>query len=94
MIGDYHNLFGIVDEAHVAVGPGKQVKILATQPGDRAQDVLKLFAYDPAQMVRSIEVQAKEAVREKRITKAQAAVSVNEYRAALEAYTYLDFEGE
>ena len=94
VLGDYHNLFGIVDEAHVAVGPGKQVKILATQPGDRAQDVLKLFSYDPTKMVHAIDVQSKAAVREKKITKVQAAAIVSEYREALEAYTYLDFSGE
>jgi arginine decarboxylase len=94
VLGDYHNLFGIVDEAHIAVGPGKQVKILETQAGDRARDVLRLFSYDPDAMIASVEGKAKAAVREKRITKAQATEIVDEYREALDAYTYLDFAGE
>lgn len=91
VLGDYHNLFGIVDEAHIAVGPGKKVRILDTQSGDRARDVLRLFAYDPEAMAKSVESQARLAVREKRLDKAQAAEIVAEYREALDAYTYLDF---
>jgi arginine decarboxylase len=91
VLGDYHNLFGIVDEAHVAVGPGKAVRILETQHGDRARDVLRLFAYDPDGMAKSVESQARLAVREKRLSKPQADAIVEEYREALDAYTYLDF---
>jgi arginine decarboxylase len=91
VLGDYHNLFGRVDEAHVVVGAGKQVRIVKVVPGDRAQDVLGLFGYDPDSMVDAVEAQARAAVREKRLTKAQSAEIVEEYRDALEAYTYLDF---
>jgi arginine decarboxylase-like protein len=80
-----------VDEAHVVVGAGKQVRIVKVVPGDRAQDVLGLFGYDPDSMVDAVEAQARAAVREKRLTKAQSAEIVEEYRDALEAYTYLDF---
>lgn len=93
VLGDYHNLFGIVDEAHVVVGPGKKVRVVEVQHGDKARDVLRLFAYDVDAMAKSVEQQAKAAVREKRITKAQAAAAVSEYQTALDAYTYLDFKG-
>jgi arginine decarboxylase len=91
VLGDYHNLFGIVDEAHVAVGPGKQVKILEVIPGDQAQQVLRLFGYEPEAMIKAVEAQAKAAVREKRLTRGQASSIVEDYRDDLEAYTYLDF---
>ena len=95
VLGDYHNLFGIVDEAHIVVGAGKKgSKVLAIQPGDRAKDVLRLFSYDADDMVAAIDSQAKAAVREKKLTKAQAAEVVEEYREALDAYTYLDFSEE
>jgi arginine decarboxylase len=94
VLGDYHNLFGIVDEAHVEVGPGKRVRVTELQAGDAARDVLRLFSYDPDQMLRSVQSQAKAAVREKRLTKAQATAIADEYREALDAYTYLDFAGE
>jgi arginine decarboxylase len=92
VLGDYHNLFGIVDEAHVVVGPGKKVRVTEMQAGDRARDVLRLFSYDPDAMIEAIESQARLAVREKRLTKPEAAEIVEEYRDALDAYTYLDFE--
>jgi arginine decarboxylase len=91
VLGDYHNLFGRVDEAHVVVGARKQVRVLRTVPGDETQDVLRIFGYDPDTMVDAVEAQAKARVREKRMTKAEAAEVVEEYRDALEAYTYLDF---
>ena len=91
VLGDYHNLFGRVDEAHVVVGAGKQVRVVKMVPGDQTQDVLALFGYDPDGMVDAVESQARAAVREKRLTKAEAAEIVEEYRDALEAYTYLDF---
>jgi arginine decarboxylase len=91
VLGDYHNLFGRVDEVHVAVGAQKQVRILRVAPGDEAQDVVRIFGYDPDSMVDSVEAQAKTRIREKRLTKAEAAEIVEEYRDALEAYTYLDF---
>jgi arginine decarboxylase len=94
VLGDYHNLFGIVDEAHVVVGPGKKVRVTELQPGDAAGDVLRLFSYDPDTMLRSVQSQAKTAVREKRLSKAQATAIADEYREALEAYTYLDFAQE
>jgi arginine decarboxylase-like protein len=45
-------------------------------------------------MIASVESQAKTEVREKRLSKAQAAEIVEEYREALDAYTYLDFADE
>ncbi len=91
VLGDYHNLFGIVDEAHVVVGPGKQTRVLAVQPGDKAGDVLRLFSYEPADMIAAMQSQARGAVKAGRLTKQRAAQVVEEYREALDAYTYLDF---
>ena len=70
---------------------GKAVRILATQPGDRARDVIRLFSYEPDDMAKAVEAQTRTAVRAKKLTKAQAQAIVAEYKEALDAYTYLDF---
>jgi arginine decarboxylase len=90
VMGDYHNLFGRVDEAHVVVdkaGGGRIVKVL---PGDNADDVLKVFGHDPERMVDAITDQTRSAIRERRLTRAAANEILAEYREALEGYTYLD----
>ena len=35
VLGDYHNLFGIVDEAHIVVGSGKRGSKVAHDPAGR-----------------------------------------------------------
>ena len=90
VLGDFHNLFGRVDEAIVNLGKGG-ARIARVIPGDDADDVLRLFRQDPEQMVSSIQDQARSEIRDRRLTRAAANESLAEYREALEGYTYLDF---
>jgi arginine decarboxylase len=90
VLGDYHNLFGRVDEAVVNLGKGGP-RVTRVIPGDDADDVLRLFLQDPEAMVKSIQEQARTQVRDRRITRAAANEILAEYREALEGYTYLDF---
>jgi arginine decarboxylase len=90
VMGDYHNLFGRVDEAHVVSKAGS-VRITHTMFGDNADDVLRIFRHDPERMFESIHEQTRAAVREKRLTRAAANEILAEYRESLEGYTYLNF---
>ncbi|MHC5009961.1 MAG: biosynthetic arginine decarboxylase [Planctomycetota bacterium] len=90
VLGDYHNLFGRVDEALVNLGKSG-ARISRVVPGDDADDVLRLFRHDPEKMVQDIQALARTEVRERRITRAEANEVLAEYREALEGYTYLDF---
>ncbi len=90
VLGDFHNLFGRVDEAIVNLGKGG-ARIARVIPGDDADDVLRLFRQDPEHMVGSIQEQAKAEIRDRRLTRAEANEILAEYREALEGYTYLDF---
>jgi arginine decarboxylase len=91
VMGDYHNLFGRVDEAEVDLAKGGAARITRVAPGDNADDVLRTFRHDPEQMFESIHEQAREALRERRLTRAALNEILAEYREALEGYTYLDF---
>lgn len=92
VMGDYHNLFGRVDEVHVTVkGKGKgSAHIAALVKGDNADDVLKIFGHDAEQMVDAIERMVRKGMKEKRLTRSGANDILAEYREAIEGYTYLD----
>ncbi|MFV1958383.1 MAG: biosynthetic arginine decarboxylase, partial [Planctomycetota bacterium] len=91
VLGDYHNLFGRVDEAIVNLGKGG-ARIARVIPGDDSDDVLRLFRHDPESMVKSIQDQTRTELRERRMTRAAANEILAEYREALEGYTYLVFQ--
>jgi arginine decarboxylase len=91
VMGDYHNLFGRVDEAIVEIGKSGAARIEKILPGDNADDVLKVFRHDPEKMFESIHEQCRVAVRDRRMTRASANEILAEYRESLEGYTYLDF---
>jgi arginine decarboxylase len=90
VMGDYHNLFGRVDEAHVVAAKGGGVRITRVVPGDNADDVLKIFGHDAEKMVDVIEDLTKAAMRDKKLTRSGANEILAEYREAIEGYTYLD----
>ena len=90
VLGDYHNLFGRVDEANVKLGKGG-ARVTKVVPGDDADDVLRRFQHDPEGMVNSIQEQARQGIKDRRLTRAEANEILAEYREALEGYTYLDF---
>ena len=91
VLGDYHNLFGRVDEVEVRLLPGGGARVVADRPGDEAHEVLRLFGYDPAEMVTRIREQAQARKRRRAISAAQAKEIVAEYERALAGYTYLRF---
>ena len=90
VLGDFHNLFGRVDEALVKLGKGG-ARVTRVIPGDDADDVLRLYRQDPEAMVASIQDQTRAEIRDRRMTRAEANEILAEYREALEGYTYLDF---
>jgi arginine decarboxylase len=90
VLGDYHNLFGRVDEADIVVGKSG-ARVTRVLPGDDSDDVLRLFGHDPESMVKSIQEQVRTETRDHRLTRGAANEILAEYREALEGYTYLDF---
>ena len=90
VMGDYHNLFGRVDEAHVVAAKAGGARITRIVPGDNAEDVLKIFGHDAEKMVDAIEDLTKAAMKEKRLTRSGANDILAEYREAIVGYTYLD----
>ncbi|MDJ0974611.1 MAG: biosynthetic arginine decarboxylase [Planctomycetota bacterium] len=92
VLGDYHNLFGRVDEAHVVLTKSGQPRVIHASRGDEAQDVLRLFGHDPDAMVEALREHVDDEVKARRMSRANARRALAEYKAALADYTYLDFD--
>ena len=91
VLGDYHNLFGRADEAHVRVAANGAVRVSRTLKGDEPTDVLRLFDFDPEAMARTVEAEAQAAVKAGRLKSTAAKAVVRDYRASLRGSTYLSF---
>jgi arginine decarboxylase len=91
VLGDYHNLFGRVDEAHVRMDKHGAARIVKALPGDEAHEVLELFGYRPEAMIESVRAQADARVESGDLTQDAADRVVAEYAESLDGYTYLSF---
>lgn len=91
VLGDYHNLFGRVDEAHVVLTKSGKPRIVQVAEGDEARDVLSLFGHDPEAMHAAVQSRVDDAVKARSLTRANGRKILAEYDAALADYTYLEF---
>ena len=91
VLGDYHNLFGRVDEATVTMTRAGNPRVVDTRRGDEPHDVLRLFDHDPDAMVERFRDRIQEAVKARHLPKTKAAAVLRDYRASLSGSTYLDF---
>ncbi len=91
VLGDYHNLFGRVDEAHVHVDKNGKARIAKAVRGDEAHEVLELFGYAPETMLDRVREQVAERVAAGRLGKRAGERVLKEYESSLDGYTYLNF---
>jgi arginine decarboxylase len=92
VLGDYHNLFGRVDEAHVTVTRQGEPRIVGTVPGDEAHEVLERFGHEPEAMIARVQERIDERVAAGRLGKKVSLKVARDYAASLQGYTYLDFK--
>ncbi len=90
-IGDYHNLFGTANEAHIIVDDKGEWHIKQIVNGDRNCDVLGVVKYNINSLFDSFEYEVSQAQRENRISKSDAEDILNNYKDVMNRYTYLDF---
>ncbi len=91
VLGDYHNLFGRVDEAHVRIDKNGAARIVKALRGDEAHEVLELFGHLPEKMVECVRRQIEARVALGALSRKAGEQVLEEYRASLDGYTYLDF---
>jgi arginine decarboxylase len=93
IMGDLHNLFGRVNEAHVFLDEDEESGwyIEETLEGSTIGEVLKLVQWDQAELMRQMKTQVDAAIKGDRLKPNEAMRLLASYEKALKGYTYLQF---
>ena len=93
IMGDLHNLFGRVNEAHVFLDEDEESGwyIEETLEGSTIGDVLKMVQWDQAELMRQMKIQVDAAIKSDRLKPNEAMRLLSNYEKALKGYTYLHF---
>jgi len=96
IMGDIHNLFGRVNEAHVFLDEDEEsgYYIEETIDGTTMGKVLGLVQYDANELTRRMKKQFDRAIKADRLRPNEGMRLLNEYQRGLKEYTYLDLEQE
>ena len=95
IMGDFHNLFGRVNEAHVYLDEDEECGwyIEETIEGSTIAGVLSMTQWDEAELNRKMKAQVDAAIRGDRLKPAEAIRMLNNYERSLKGYTYLQING-
>ncbi|HON14680.1 MAG TPA: biosynthetic arginine decarboxylase [Treponema sp.] len=90
-LGDMHNLFGRMDEAHIVLDSDEEEGwyIDETIEGDTIREVLEENEYAIAELIRSIKTQVEQAIKKDVVKPNEGMKILSEYEAGLKRYTYL-----
>jgi arginine decarboxylase len=94
IMGDLHNLFGRVNEAHVFLDEDEEsgYYIEETIEGTTMGRVLGLVQYDTKELARRMKKQFDRAIKDDRLKPNEGMRLLNEYAQGLKEYTYLTLE--
>jgi len=90
VMGSYHNLFGIPNEAQIAVGPDGRAHVAKIIPGSRVGDMLTFARFDHRQVAEGFQQQLGARVAGGELSAETADRLAAEYAAALQGTTYLE----
>jgi arginine decarboxylase len=95
IMGDLHNLFGRVNEAHVFLDEDEESGwyIEETIDGSTIGEVLSLTQWDQNELVRLVKAQVDAAIKGDRLKPTEAMRLLANYERGLKGYTYLHFNG-
>jgi len=89
-LGDVHNLFGAVNEAHIIIGKADDWHIKRTIKGDDVRSVVSYMRYSPDSIIKSIELKLEGLVKDRVLTKKSANRIEDQFKSTLDEYTYLE----
>ncbi len=90
-LGDFHNLFGSVNEAHVYLKKDGEWSIRHTIAGSTVGDVLGLFRYNREWMTEAFKSLVEKVSESGKVKKKVARKILKDYEREVEEYTYLKF---
>lgn len=89
VMGDFHNLIGTTNEAHVIVDEGGRHHIRKIVRGNTIEEMARIAGFDPEELAREFSSQIEAAVREGRMKEAEAVQLLEDYRGRAKETTYL-----
>ena len=94
IMGDMHNLFGRVTEAHVYADADEPGNFYIEQilPGQTVEDMLALVQYFPNDLIRRMDKMVRREVKRGRIRAKEGVDLLGMYRSAFRGYTYVDVD--
>lgn len=92
VLGNAHNLFGKVSEAHVTVRPGGKFNIDLFVRGQKARRMIESMGYEEIMLREAIEDQADAALKTGTLLPEQENELLEDYGEELLGYTYLEYE--
>ena len=94
IMGDLHNLFGRVNEAHVFLEEDEETGyyIEETIQGTTMGSVLGFVQYDTKELTRKMKKQFDRAIKNDHLKPKEGMLLLKEYEKALKEYTYLDLK--
>jgi len=93
IMGDLHNLFGRVNEAHVFLDDDEEdgFYIEETLEGSTISEVLSLTQWNQSDLIRRFKTQVDAAIKSDRLKPNEGMKLLNNYERGLKFYTYLQF---
>jgi arginine decarboxylase len=95
IMGDLHNLFGRVNEAHVFLDEDEESGwyIEETIEGSTIGEVLSMVQWNQSELIRQVKAQVDAAIKSDRLKPNDAMRLLANYEKALQGYTYLQING-
>ncbi|AMV34044.1 Biosynthetic arginine decarboxylase [Pirellula sp. SH-Sr6A] len=90
VMGSYHNLFGVPNEAQVIMDGADQFRIAKIVPGSRISDMVSFAHYDAQTLQSQLAAKIQERVEAGCLDPATGEALLEQYRAAASWNTYLD----
>ena len=89
VMGDFHNLFGAVNEVHVVVDPAGRHRIQKLLRGNTIDEVIGLVGYETEDLVERLQTRARKLVSEGQMEGAESEALVQEFLDRALTSTYL-----
>jgi len=94
IMGDLHNLFGRVTEAHIFLDPDEESGwyIEEVIEGSTIGEVLAMTQWDKVELMRLLKTQVDAAIKSDRLKPNDAMKLLSDYERLLQEYTYLSLD--
>ncbi|MFO0916877.1 MAG: biosynthetic arginine decarboxylase [Planctomycetaceae bacterium] len=90
VMGSYHNLFGLPNEAHVVIGDDDKYHITKLITGSRVGEMLAFARYDKEQLLQQFGEQIRQRVTAGQLSTEAGETLAKNYAAQVGRYTYLE----